>query len=324
MSAKRTAAFLLCVIALALVGVRFASAMDEPPEAYERVRNLKQDISILNLLNGLHLTDQQRIAILEEARNAQAVRDRYVRSKSEQLSQTAESLEDLKRQLMNPQAPPPKEIERKAKRDNSDIRRLQESYAHEIGTIEKRVAKILTDGQKEILVDFKPCLLPPKNLRNPTRAGQAHDYSRVERFLTRSRHWSSDVYERRLEHFLDKFVEKVEEKQGSMSKDEELAEKGRVRTIVEEAQSLSDVDFELSKQELAECIDIYKSSPKKKVLVTAGHRHGQIARFLLSERAVPILEQRAELAGGPEVVATTRLDSIKPAENCREACATAK
>jgi hypothetical protein len=324
MSAKRVTLVLIAVIAGALVSVMPASAYDESAEAYERIGDLKQDISILNLLNGLHLTGEQRAAILAEARNAQAIRDRYLQNKSEKLSEMAESLEDLKLHLMNPQAPPPKEIERGAKRNNSEIKRVHESYIREIGAIEKRVAKILTDGQKEILVDFKPCLVPPKNLRNPTRAGQAHDYSRIEKFLTRSRHWSDDVYERRLDLFLDKFVSKVEEKQGPMTDAEEMAERGRVRAIVEEAQSMNDVDFELSKQELAERIDIYKDTQKKKALVTEHKGRGQIARFLLSERALPILEQRVQLASGQSYLTTTRLDSIKPAEDCRQACDSTK
>jgi hypothetical protein len=320
MSAKRVSMFLLCVIVVALAAVVPAETFDESVETYERIGDLKKDISILNLLNGLHLTDEQRSEILVEARRAQAVRERYLQSKSEKLAKTAESFEELKRQLMNPQAPPPKEIEQKAKRDNADIKRLNESYTREIAGIEKRVAQILTDGQKEILVDFKPCLVPPKNLRNPTRAGQAHDSTRLEKFLTRSRHWSADVYERRMGKMLEQFVSKVEEKNGPMSDDEEMAEKDRVRAIVDEAQSMSDVDFELSKKELAERIDIYSNTAKKKALVTEHKGRGQIAHFLLSDRALPILEQRVEIASGPKYVATTKVDSVKPAEDCREAC----
>ena len=104
------------------------------------------------------------------------------------------------------------------------------------------------------------------------------------------------------------------------TRDEELAEKDRVRAIVNEAQAMNDVDFELSKQELAQRINIYENTKKKKALVTDHNGRGQIVRFLLSERALPILEQRVEMAGGPKVLTTTRLDSIKPAEDCRQAC----
>jgi len=67
---------LIAVVAATMAATAAAGFEDEAGQI-GRIMRLKHDISILNLLNGLHLTDEQRAAILEEARNAQALRERY-------------------------------------------------------------------------------------------------------------------------------------------------------------------------------------------------------------------------------------------------------
>ena len=158
MSAKRFTTLLLTLAVVALVVATPAIAEDDPAEAYKDIADLKQDISILNLLNGLHLTDEQRTAILVEARSAQALKERYLARRSESLAEAEESFLELKLRLIGSQSPPSKEVTSAAKRNNAEIKRVHESYVDELTGMEKRVARVLTDGQKEILVDFKPCL----------------------------------------------------------------------------------------------------------------------------------------------------------------------
>ncbi len=88
------------------------------------------------------------------------------------------------------------------------------------------------------------------------------------------------------------------------------------------AQALSDVEFELSRSELAERIDPRKDEPQKATVVTKGKRRGKIARFLLSDRALPLLEERVRLASAPRYLAATDLNSITPAEDCKTQCDT--
>lgn len=90
MSAKRITALLLAAAVVTLVVAMPAFAEDDPAEAYKGITNLKQDISILNLLNGLHLTDEQRTVILKEARSAQALKEQYLARKSHLLSESEE------------------------------------------------------------------------------------------------------------------------------------------------------------------------------------------------------------------------------------------
>jgi hypothetical protein len=105
-----------------------------------------------------------------------------------------------------------------------------------------------------------------------------------------------------------------------MSEEEVEAERRRVLSVVKEAGAMSDIEFELNKQELAQRIDPSDKNKEKASLQSRGTHRGKIARFLLSERIVPILEERVTLASAPSSQTTTRLDSINPAEDCREQC----
>jgi len=317
---KKCLICLLSALFLTAIAAPAAMAAGNEEEPIARIIELKQDISMLNLLNGLHLTKNQHSAILEEARNAHALREEYRQRAAHLIAQTEERLEGLRAELISPELPPPRYVENRAKKANSEIKEIQESYLLALGRIEQRVSAILTDGQKQIVEDFKPCLIPPKNLRNPTRAGQANDSSRVERLLSRSRTIPSPKFERKMNVYFDKHIEKLEKYGGPMSDEKIEAERERVLAIVKEARALSDVDFELNKQELARRIDTSEENKKKALLLSHGTRRGKIARFLLSERIIPILEERIIVASAPSNRTSIRLDSIKPAEDCRERC----
>ena len=311
---------LLMTLFLTAIAAPAAMAAGDEADPITRISELKQDISALNLLNGLHLTKDQQAALLKEARNAHALREEYRQRAAQLIPQTEKRLEELRAELISPELPPPRHVEKRAKEANHAIKELQESYTLALGRIENRVSVILTAGQKQIVEDFKPCLIPPKNLRNPSRAGQANDSSRIERLLSRSRTIPSRKFERRIDGYLGKHIEKLEKYNGPMSDEEIEIERERVLAIVNEARALSDVDFELNKQELAQQIDPSEKNKKKAFLVSHGTRRGKIARFLLSERIIPLLEKRVMIASVPSDQSVIRLDSIKPAEDCREQC----
>ncbi|MBI5119083.1 hypothetical protein HZA56_21675 [Candidatus Poribacteria bacterium] len=310
------------VIVLVLAAVTHVMAFREDEEPLKRLTELREDISLLNLLNGLHLTDEQQASLLEEARNAQALRIQYHQRYGGLIPQAEKQFEELKAQLMNPASPPQADTERQAQQTNEEIKKIRESFVRELSDIEKRVNGVLTDGQRQIIADFAPCLIPPKNLKNPTRAGQANDSSGIERMLARSRELPDGVFERRIDQMMDRHVARYEEHFGPMPSDEAReAEKARVREVVDEARAASDVDFELNKQELAERIDPRLAENGPNALARSFRdRPGKVGRLLLNEQIISILEQRIAMAGNSGKTSATKLSSITPAEDCRVKC----
>lgn len=53
--------------------------------------------------------------------------------------------------------------------------------------LEKELSQVLTPEQLQVVEDFKPCLIPPRDLKNPVRAGQASSNEHAVKRLRRLR-----------------------------------------------------------------------------------------------------------------------------------------
>lgn len=113
------------------------------------------------------------------------------------------------------------------------------------------VDRLLNDSQKEILRTFNCCIIPPKELSDPVRAGQAAGGEKEIEILRKVRkvpaaYWpyAKSMGLKKLEQFL---VFKFPGITGNKIK----SNCDRVGEIYEKARKLSDVDFELEKQDLA-------------------------------------------------------------------------
>jgi hypothetical protein len=298
----------------------------EEEKSIECITELKRDITVLNLLNGLHLTGEQQAALLQDARNAQKVRDNYRGQFNRVFPDTKKSLEDLKSQLIAGEVSPGNPTEERAKQANDEMKRIRESYVRDDAVIEQHVSTILTDGQKQIIEEFRPCLIPPKNLKNPTRAGQANDLSGIERMLAKVRTVPDEVYEQRIDKIIDRQIAKYEKHYEPLDEEIRDAAKADIRSALDDARAMSDVDFELNKEALAERIDLRANRQQEdsKFLLTHGKRLGKIARFLLDERMIPLLEQKVTSAGTTRSPVMTTLSTIDSAENCRLQCGSKK
>ncbi len=104
------------------------------------VADLRAEINNWNLINGLHLSGQQIGEIVElydaaEARIKGRDRPGDGRTRSMQVGRRA-----------------------KGKRIKPRVVRA---------AVERAVEQVLNPGQRQVLVDYKACLIPPKNLKNP-------------------------------------------------------------------------------------------------------------------------------------------------------------
>ncbi len=303
-------------ITCAVVSIFFVAAVNSPTtsthenQQLERLSELRRDIALLNLLNGLHLTEKQESALLQDARNAQDITDSYKRQFAQLFPGAEKNLEELKSQILQGETAPGNPVDVRAARANDAIKRLHKSYIHDLALIEKQVSAMLTDGQKKIVADFKPCLIPPKDLRNPTRAGQASDPSNIERMLRKARAMSDEIYNRRFNIVFDRQLARHEDEFGPLTEEMRNEEKERIRSVFDEARAMSDLDFELNKQDLASRIDarVKQGRTDNTPLLSYGERRGKISRFLLDERIIPLLEQRGTATSIVNPQLSTKLD----------------
>jgi hypothetical protein len=261
----------------------------------DSIKTLKREITLLNLLNGLNLAIEQEQEILDAAKKAKAIREearqRYRRIENE----LNEALVTLREALYDRNSTPPREVERRAARLNHEARNIQEDAARKLQLIEKEVEEILTPGQIEIVQDFKPCIIPPKDLKNPLRAGQAFNPSPFERFLERIRDIPVMRYRVVRERLAEKYIEKMELHQGRMSAIERTKKKKELLNTMDKVRDMTDEEFALEKGEVISSLaqDFKGINP---VSFRSRDGIGPIGKFLLDEKIIPILEKRLSLA----------------------------
>ena len=273
----------------------------------KRIEGLLKDISAINLLNGLQTTTAQQQDLLALAKSVKTWRESMLDSESitHLLSESEAALRALKREIQKGE-PATGDLPRKASRMNHKLKETREKVLGQakirFSEFEKQLGSILTWEQKKVVNDFKPCLIPPKDLRDPVKAGQAGSNEGIIKKLRKIRKIPEKVWEKRKGKIFEKPVEKFSQKKYKMSDEEKQAEIQRLIDIAEKVRALSDVQFEVEKENLAEEVKPEDKLAKlRKTIVerrpgNRGPKPSKAAKFLLDERIIPILEERLALA----------------------------
>ena len=177
------------------------------------------------------------------------------------------------------------------------------------------------------MIDYNPCLVPPKNLKDPVRVGQAHDTNRQVKVLERFRSVPTEEFAKNKETILDRVLDKAEEHGGRFTMEERAAHRLRLVAVMDEARALSEVDFELRKEDLAvQLMGLDKSETLKtelaKLVGDDEILKNKIIAHLLHPRIHALLETRLNQMQQAAETDPVNLDSILPAESCsRGGCA---
>ncbi len=298
-------------------GVRDVRALER------EVRELRADINVLNLVNGLHLTPHQIVHVLRAAREAKTLLDeaRPPGPDAKDLAEAARRLEEVRDALLAGKEPPEgalRAAETLPARGAAAKRGFAE-VSKGIAALEDRVEAEMLDSQKEVLRTYKPCLVPPKDLRDPVRVGQADDAGPMMRLLDQAVSIPAERWESASAVLIEKVIEKEQEHVGKYGPGDAAARRGVLREAFEEARELARTDYEMRKEGLAERVrpvdraqDLHHEIEG---LVVSSGRPGKLARILLEPRVIPILQKRLDLLRR-QVRDPVSLEAVKAAENC--------
>lgn len=313
---------------VAAFGAATANAEDACPSCEDvdaclaEIHELEADINLLNLINGLHLTQDQIKAILKAARRVEKDLAPLAKGPCDEPKDLKEELKILKavRDSLVKGKKAPTTL--KARYDVLEERRhkrcvgkLGPKVQEKVQESVERVQAALTPAQKDILSTYKPCLIPPKNLKDPVRVGQAKDTGPMQRYLDEVRGLPDDIYENYIDKIAANVVQESERHVGAMKEEERKRFLERVVDISNRVRKMSDVEFALEKDALAEEL---APEDQAEVLrakladmgVARFQMEGKITHFLLNPRIIPILEDRlvrmkkglASKAAGKETV----------------------
>ena len=271
-------------IACVLVFLQVAAAQEIRRDP--AVENVRQQISALNLVNALYLTSAQTkelAKVLADLKDTQATfQAKFDELTSEMKSEYAKLYDEVRSN---------KGLSKSVEKSAGDVHKreldLKDEYAAKLLEFDSKLVDILTENQLCIADEFQPCLVPPKNLRDPARVGQAKGdtYGAVS-VLEQLRKVPPQRYAlargKAIEAYLDKYEKRIE----VLSRDRREAESARVGRVLDNARALSAVEFELRKEPLAREILIEPVLKRKK------NELSKAGKILLDVRLLPILEQR--------------------------------
>lgn len=279
-----------------------------------KIKQLQHEISTINLLNGLNLNREQTVQLLELGREYKAAKDSVLAAAGTDLLVNTEIAFSNLRSEIQKGMPARGEVPGAAAKLEHEMKELKEKAqadaAAKIMDIDLKLNKMLSAGQLQVIEEYKACLIPPDNLKNPVRAGQAADSGAQVNALRKLRAATSNrKYSALRDKMIDSEIEKAEKHQMKFTDAEKKELKSQMKDAADKARKMSDTKFEMKKEELAQAlmVDAFVEKIKQQIeerrpdknepqLSKAGH-------FLLNQELAGILEER--LKNYDELVAQT-------------------
>ncbi len=275
---------LLKVVLCGISGAMLLSSVVVAQPLEMKKSEVREDILILNLVNSLHLTKNQMLALMTKAREAKAKKEVFTSQIEKLLGYSETSLKEMRGKLMRTEELP-KYLTREVGSSQKRLHDLRDKYDEEMLKLAKDVSKILNENQLVMVDAYKPCIIPYRDLTHPERVGEAGAAVGIERLLERIHDMPQPIYQQRKEGILMGVATRLE-KHTHKEVDVEK-EKKRLAKIFDEARALSDLEFDLKKAELAEEV-----LPEENKVKTEKQKLRKVARFFLSPRIIPVLEEK--------------------------------
>jgi hypothetical protein len=267
----------------------------------QEFRKLSHEISTINLLNGMRLTRSQTEQVLALARQTQALKTRLATENMQALDSALAAYEKFKAVANRRGEAPEGLVARVAVMSEHRVIRARHAATRraeeELARLDEKLCEVLRPEQIQIVNTFKPCLIPPKDLRDPVRAGQAAS-DRTVKVLTKVRALPAETWARHRLVTADSFVKRVEGLRREITSDRVRDELRQwVVSRLEGVRAMSDTEFQMEKGAIAAEFDIDKHRKGLRVMSNKGKPDiSSTARWLLSPAIVPILEERIRVA----------------------------
>lgn len=270
-------AFLIALILSATIPSRGDAEGDR-----RELSSLRDDIQIINLLNGLDLTKEQKDFIAAKALEVKDLRraeaDKFAAYKADALK----AYGGIKSTVESGRVTVEQEDAKKFKEIKDKAESISKETQTKIDRISEEVEGNLKDFQIVALDDYKPCIIPRIS---QGRIGQAADNAPLLKILERVEAAPEGRYAGGLrDRSAERIVEEVKKKTPVETKVDEAAVKAEVLKTFAAVRSMDETDFLIKKESIAQ--ELYEKIFPPTTPMT---RKQKIKRFLLSENTIGIL-----------------------------------
>lgn len=282
----------------------------------EKLEYYSDAISTLNLINGLNLSEKQLNSLLLINKKIKAEEENIF--KNPEFLKLKDNKENAFKQLYrflrdNPEAEN-KMLQEKAVKANlalKDYLQAQAARARDVlNRSAKKARKTLTEGQLQVIDSFSPCIVPPDDLRDPVRAGQANQGNeKVVKILDRIRTVNDPrVLDAAAEKIADRIIDTTNSHIYKMTLREAAERKTEIIALIKKVNTLNDTEWVLERDKILKKLlpdkdklkNMYKSIEKRNPHAVSidGLNDGRIIKYLLQpDVAIPILESRLSAKG---------------------------
>lgn len=291
------------IISGVMVFFLFASLLWGLPELskeeVEKNEEMRREIRLLNLINGLDLTLKQMEIVLVNAKENQRMNDQFEKVLLNREEEMEAALEEIRLYLRENKEIPSQAVQQYHRLDR-EIREARLKIQEEMKDLAKKIEESLEPHQIYQLQEFVPCIIPPKGEK---RIGQAKGYKGLTGGLERVRRIPSRIYKQRRDEIVRRTLAGLKLHAPFFSDLDEEEMKRHIELIYDEVRNLGDAEFEIQKERLAEDL----VSPFKPE-VPSNNLTRKIALFLLSPEVIPVLEARIDrgVSAGRQEINTVR------------------
>jgi len=276
-------------LAIVFVFLMFTAAAGAAPDYIDELGGIVEEISLLNVLRGLYLNEEQARQITAFAIEAENIRTQ-ARKEVEQLN-SLESFRQLRDELYTALVEDPPPIRARVVELDNRAHEITGIALDKIARLEDEVRKILTHGQQKIVWEFVPCIVPEVDFENPVRTGQAEASSRLLPALKLIRETTENMWKKHGQEYLDYILKVTEQDVGKMTDDTRDDLRRRLVKHAWKIRKMNEADFMINRDKLAEELLLIN----REHTFRSGHRlTGKIARFLLSSYAAEVLPKWVE------------------------------
>ena len=266
-------------------------AVSTQAEGLDEVANLRRDVQLLTLINGLDLSAEQMQFILDRAREAEAIRGEIKGRAEGNAAATSQVLSELRETLMRGEVISP-ELRDEFFSVDRENHALKEEWEQEMARLALEVEEDLEGHQLYALEHYVPCVIPPEG---EARIGQAEDTHAGQALLQRIRDIPDVQFEARKDRIAQRVLERVLARlpKGRALAFDQEKETEWILCFLEKVRSLDEMTFAVEKEALVGEVKSRYASPEVPVDVST-----KIERHLLDPRIIPLLEEK--LAMGSE------------------------
>ncbi len=300
----------------------------------------REQINLLNLMNGLHLSREQLSALVDlgdrvgEDSGDYVTRARpsafaslgvgpvFLESDDEDGGQRiAQEMERFRAELGRGRLPAKKTVRRIETIAGSTPRNGPPLPKEKVDAYAREAIEILSPAQERVLIEFRACLLPPKELTDPVRVGQAGNSEKYLRELRALRELPEDRYQESRETLAEKTLSRIEKDKGSWPEDKRGQALEELLAIFDEVRELDDAAFTIRAPDLSGRMEQLELKSRFLAEMRADHQELLVARVRnhLLKPCVPELARemivRRDARGLPDPV---DLETINPADSCKD------